>query len=301
MPNDIMEDLRDFLNDANLSAYEVNVIIALITSSKKSPPTAREISLKSSVPITRIYEVLDELCKKGLVEIIESRPKKFNALPLNEAFYNLIDYQTKENKRKIEYLHNRAKLMESDLYYLDQNILKTPTRLFWSTNFGAQSIYLAYAKFINETKDEIIFNNFVNEKTLKILPRGKIVYEPIRNAVEKGVKFKSLFNFQIDERFLTSEIKHESAEIFKKIVKIHEESFGLSTKTPGFEIKYIHQQIPTLYDIFDKKRIIFKLQNLLKTTQIFATMNVIDLDLAEKLRENFLRVWALESIGINQQ
>ena len=77
MSNDLMEDLREFLNDANLSTYEINAYIALLTSSRTNNPTAKEISSKSSVPGGRIYEVLEDLSSKGMVEIIESRPKKF--------------------------------------------------------------------------------------------------------------------------------------------------------------------------------------------------------------------------------
>ena len=80
MPNDLMEDLSNFLNDANLSTYEVNAYIALLTSSRTNSPTAKEISFKSNVPGGRIYEVLEDLSSKGMVEIIDSRPKKFRAI-----------------------------------------------------------------------------------------------------------------------------------------------------------------------------------------------------------------------------
>ena len=61
MSKTLMEDLKEFLNDANLSTYEVNAYLALLTSSKSNPPTAKEISSVSAVPSGRIYEILEDL------------------------------------------------------------------------------------------------------------------------------------------------------------------------------------------------------------------------------------------------
>lgn len=296
MSNELIEDLKDFLNDAELTSYETNAFIALIKSSKRSDPTAREISNKSDVPIGRVYEVLEDLERKGMIEIFDARPKKFRALPINDALENLISYKTNENRRKTDFLHDRARILEKELYNTNLGIQKSSVRSFWSTTFGTQSIYSTYMNYIKKTEGEILFNDFVDEKTLKLLTQGKRVYQPIREALERGVKMKHLWNFQIDKRFLTEEIQKESKEIFDQIVKLHEEVFNIFPDGKTFAIRYIHQKIPTLYDIFDKKRIVFKLQNPLKPRQIFATMNVMDPELASKLRENFLRVWSLESL-----
>lgn len=61
-------------------------------------------------------------------------------------------------------------------------------------------------------------------------------------------------------------------------------------------MKYIFQRSPTYFDIFDKKRIMFKLQNPIKPYQIFACMNVVDPNLANDLREKFLSMWTFDAI-----
>ena len=130
MSEDLMEDLKELLNDASLTTYEINAYIALLSSSKINPPTAKEISSGSNVPSGRIYEVLEDLEKKGLIEIIESRPKKYKAISLNKALSNLIDFQSKESKRKIRYLYDRAKILESELYDSDILLRKEPSKKF---------------------------------------------------------------------------------------------------------------------------------------------------------------------------
>ncbi|MBY9016918.1 MAG: TrmB family transcriptional regulator [Candidatus Lokiarchaeota archaeon] len=298
MNEDLVEDLRVFLDDVNLSTHEINVYIALLTSSRINNPTAKEISRKSEVPSGRIYEVLEDLKNKGMVEIIESRPKKVRAIAINKALDNLLTYQANKNKRTMDYLYDKAKLFESKLYNSEVSINKDPTRLFWATIFDTQSILSIYEKFINNAKKELLLNEFINRSTLKILRYGSAVYEPIRNAVKRGVKVKSLWSFQYNDQPLLDDNEAEIFKEFKKILKLLEELYGLSTELDGFDIKYVHKRIPTLYDIIDNKRVMFKLLNPVKPTQVFTCINVQDPKLAEELRNKFLDIWVFEAKGV---
>ena len=296
MSKDLMEDLKEFLNDATLSTYEINAYTTLLISSKSNPPTAREISYESNVPSGRIYEVLEDLKNKGLIEIIESRPKKYKALSLNKALDNLINFQSNENKRKIDHLYDRAKILESALYNSDVLVQKEPSKIFWSTAFGTKSILSLYVKYINEAREEIIFNEFINKSTIKVLPHARLIYDPLKRAVDRGIKVRDLWSFEYDERPVTEQQKEEKAKTFNEIRKLQEDLYGLSTDMPGFEMKYIYHRTPTYFDIFDRKRIIFKLQNPLKPYQIFACMNVVDPSLAEDLRNKFFSMWTFEAL-----
>ena len=86
--------------------------------------------------------------------------------------------------------------------------------------------------------------------------------------------------------------------MFKKICEVQEDLYNLSSNLPGFQMKYIFQRTTTYFDIFDKRRVVFKLQNPLKPYQIFASMNVIDPNLAEDLRTKFLQMWRFEAFEI---
>ncbi len=296
MSDNLIDNLSEFLINANLSTYEINAFITLLKSSKYDGIPAKEISLKSNVPSGRIYEVLDDLNDKGMVEIIESRPKKFKSLTLNKALENLIQHQTAENKRKEAFLVQQAKLIEANLYESETSIKKEPLKIFWSTAFEYQSIVSLYKKFCYDSKHEILINSFINENTTKIIPYGKDIFEPYKRALDRGVRIKYLWSFEHDGRPLSDEQESHNAELFVKITQILEEYYQLSVERPNFEMKYIYKKTPTYYDISDKQRIIFKLQNPVKPYQIFASMYVMDPDLAEKLRIKYLNVWNLEAI-----
>ena len=242
MSNGLMEELKEFFNDINLSTYEANAYIALLTASRTNSLTAKEISSKSNVPSGRIYDVLEELSNKGMVEVIESRPKKYRTISINRALDNLLKFKSQENKKKIDYLYDRAKILESEIYDSELFMIKEPTRLFWSTTFGTYSILSNYVKFIDESETELLFNDFVSKDTIKILKYGKVLCEAIGNAVDRGVKVKNLWSFQYDDRPLTKENKNEASEEFKKIVETHKELYGLPNDLDGYEIKYVHKK-----------------------------------------------------------
>ena len=60
-------------------------------------------------------------------------------------------------------------------------------------------------------------------------------------------------------------------------------------------MKFIFKRIPTSFDIFDRKRIIFKIQDPLRSSRIFSCMNVIDPILVNQLRDKFLNIWTFEA------
>jgi sugar-specific transcriptional regulator TrmB len=299
MSNNIIDDLIEFLKAANLTTYEINAFITLLQSADYL--TARTISSKSSVPSGRVYEILDDLHQKGMISIIESRPKKFKSLPLNRAFYNLLSYQTEENRRKTAFLFNQAKILEKSVFQEEIQFKAEPTKLFWSTAYGTQSIMTLYQKYCNEAQNELIFNNFINKNTLKILNYAHKLYEPIKNALDRGLKAKFLWSFEHDDRPLSNEVKKKNLALFTNIVKKHEELFQITPKTHDVEMKILNHKLYTYYDIIDKQRILFKLRNPLKPHQIFACMNVLDLNLAKELREKFYNIWTFEAHDLNNK
>jgi sugar-specific transcriptional regulator TrmB len=74
--------VMEYLRRAGLTAYESEAYLALL---QKQELTAEEISKMTSIPITRVYGTLEQLMQKGFARIVESRPKKFNAIAPDEA------------------------------------------------------------------------------------------------------------------------------------------------------------------------------------------------------------------------
>lgn len=70
------------LQNLGLKEYEARIFLAL---TQLSTGTAKEIDEISEVPRTRVYDAVQVLESKGLVEVQHSNPKQFRAVSIEEA------------------------------------------------------------------------------------------------------------------------------------------------------------------------------------------------------------------------
>ena len=80
----------DLLRKLGLNKYESEAYVAL---ARQGSASAFEISKISGVPFGRIYDSLNVLVMKGLVEVVPSKPKKYKAVNPESALNGLIDEQ----------------------------------------------------------------------------------------------------------------------------------------------------------------------------------------------------------------
>ncbi|MFX1457677.1 MAG: TrmB family transcriptional regulator [Promethearchaeota archaeon] len=293
MSQKLTHELEEFLRNSNLSTYEIRAYLTLL---KSSILTARSISEKCSVPTGRIYEVLESLNKKGMIEIQDSRPKIYKAITFNTAADNLITHIKNDEQRKITFLINQAKELESKINNSESFATQPSSKIFWSTAYGWRSIFDLYIKKFNTLKENLFMTGFLNENTLKVIPQAKIFYIGILNALNRGIHVKYLWCFEFDERTLSNEQKSFNESLFEKLTETLENLFRLSPKINGFEMGFIHKKIPTYFDIFDNNRVLIKLQNPLKPWQIFACLNILDPFLANELTKKYENIWLFEAI-----
>ena len=78
----IGENVRQVLRGIGLNAYETDAYVVLLGTGQM---TAMEISKKTNVPYSKIYEVLNSLKDKGWIKSVESRPSKYYPIPPLEA------------------------------------------------------------------------------------------------------------------------------------------------------------------------------------------------------------------------
>ncbi len=76
----------DLLQDLGLKEYEARCFLAL---TQVSAATAKEISDRSEVPRTRVYDAVRVLEAEGLVEVQHSSPQQFRAVSIDEAVSTL--------------------------------------------------------------------------------------------------------------------------------------------------------------------------------------------------------------------
>lgn len=95
------EEILKTLQYFGLSEYESRVYVALVSL---GPSKAGAISREAGVPQSKIYNILDGLIGKQLVEVFEGRPKEFKAIAPETIFKNFV----KEKEEEFKSLRERA-------------------------------------------------------------------------------------------------------------------------------------------------------------------------------------------------
>ncbi|MGE5702781.1 MAG: TrmB family transcriptional regulator [Clostridia bacterium] len=109
-----MEDIYRELQKLGFSQYESKAYVGLL---KNSPITGYEISKRSGVPRSMIYEVLGKLLDKGAVYIVPSDPVTYAPLPAKE----LISRQRNTFEQSFLYLEKSLTALESEQ---DVNVIR---------------------------------------------------------------------------------------------------------------------------------------------------------------------------------
>lgn len=95
------QDAVTSLQRLGLSSYESRVFVAL---QRLGTGTAEDVSDVSEVPRSQVYGAADDLAERGLIEVIESSPKRYRPVSLDAAREQLAARLEREQERAFESL-----------------------------------------------------------------------------------------------------------------------------------------------------------------------------------------------------
>lgn len=145
--------LVEILKNFGLSEYEARALVALIS---KGTLTAKEVSEISGIPRTSVYDVMDSLITKGLVESF-GKPRKFKALSVSDII-SVLSRRVNEN---IEVLKRELPKLQAE----EIDIIKV---------YRGEIVLEKLKELVENAKMEIIgILSHVPEKVAKILRGAK--------------------------------------------------------------------------------------------------------------------------------
>jgi sugar-specific transcriptional regulator TrmB len=130
------------LEGFGLSTYAARTFVALASL---GTGTARDVSQVSEVPRTRVYDAVDELRERGLVDVQQSSPKTFWAISPGTA--------SRTFRRDLEH---RTDLLESALSELDPEQRRVEQRGVWTVE-GQVAVTERVVAFIENAEEEIVY------------------------------------------------------------------------------------------------------------------------------------------------
>ncbi|MFX0070778.1 MAG: TrmB family transcriptional regulator [Candidatus Hermodarchaeota archaeon] len=259
------------LEEFGLSVYESKVFKTLLSLGISE---AREISNQSQVPFGRIYDVLNSLESKGLIEKQQTRPTKYVANDPKVAIKLLIN----NKKNQLDKLINQASSLENQL----NKIYKKPTKdsLFWSVEIGNERVHdrLNYLIEANET----IFSYFeISDIDLQLKEFELLKILPIYSElIERGVVIRILLGY------LNQNELNAFTQIIKKLYKAFNKEINDS-----FQIKTIESYISNSFDIIDSEKTLLKIRNPAKPNEYLASIYFWHSYFAKELIDRFQRLW----------
>ena len=133
--------------------------------------TARDVSQVSDVPRTRVYDAIDELHDRGLVDIQQSSPKQFWAISAETV------------SRSFEHeLQSRTELLRTALSELEPAERRAEQRGVWTVD-GQPAITERVRKFFESAEEEIVYMTVEDILTEDLI-------EGLGEAADRGVTIK---------------------------------------------------------------------------------------------------------------
>ncbi|MBO8180411.1 MAG: TrmB family transcriptional regulator [Archaeoglobus sp.] len=146
-------ELLEVLKSFGLSDYEAKALVALLS---KGTLTAKEVSEISGIPRTSVYDVMDSLVSKGLVESF-GKPKKFKALSAKD----IIAVLSSGVNRNLEYLKRELPKVEAE----EVDVIRV---------YRGEMVLEKLMEFVEEAKNEIIgVISYIPDTLAEILKKAR--------------------------------------------------------------------------------------------------------------------------------
>jgi len=264
-----------FINELGLSNYETEAYLKVV---ELGIAEASVICKQTRIPFGRVYQELNSLAAKGLIEVQNTRPKRYMARKPRLAFKTLLQ-QKRENMEK-----QLLKTIEATLQIEEIISKKIHARLqertFWTTAVGIEEAAEMIRLNCEEAEKEICsvildYESQNDECEFKDSEYNLILNEVIK-ATERGVKIKAILN----EEFIVPELEYlNELGVKEKIID-------------KVEIRVMKKAAPSYFEVIDCERVVLEVVNPKNPAQILAMTKIWDAKLARELREKFEDLWS---------
>ena len=266
-------EVKRLLKELGLSNYEAEAYLKVV---EVGVAEAGEICKKTKIPFGRVYQVLNSLAAKGLIEVQNTRPKRYTARKTRLAFKTLLQQKRENMEKQLQKTIEAASQIEE---IISKKIPTAPKeRTFWTTAVGVEEAIEMLRSNFEEAKKEICIilqHAYPDEECNYKDSEATIPKEAIK-AAERGVKIKVLLN----EELIIPKIEYMKECGMKE--KIMDE----------VEIRAVKKAIPTYFEVIDGEKVVLKVNNPKNPAQILAMTKIWDVKLAKEIREKFEEMWS---------
>ena len=275
MPESNVDDLSPILKEMGLSTYESRVWETLL---RRGQADAQTLTREADVPFGRIYEVLNALIRKKIVEVQNTRPKLYRPRRTKEVLDRLVDSKKREMQAGLRRLEEAAEKVKRQFEHIDKILPKD--EVFVSVALDDQEIEDLGREAIYSAENEILVT---------------------KNPVD--VPQKLLRSFDENTRLLAEKASHGvSVKImFAESVSRSIKTFGsMKEKTgDGFQVRFFPGTI-NRFSVIDRKYVLYHITDPYEPETGIALIQLFSKKLAEHMRQIFLNCWR-NSASVQEQ
>lgn len=197
--------LTENLRTIGLTSYESEAYIALL---QRRELTAEEIAKITSVPITRVYGTLEQLIQKGFARVIQSRPKRFHAIPPEEAKRTYLTQMRRNFETNLLTIEETMRHMQRQLepIYVESHLEVKAEELLEPLE-DLKVMEKKTSEYVQRASNEIL----ISTALFSWLPKLKI---QLRNALGRGVSVRILMQLaETSERRHLDDLRNLGAQV----------------------------------------------------------------------------------------
>jgi sugar-specific transcriptional regulator TrmB len=177
-----------------LSSYAARTFVALASL---GTGTARDVSQVSAVPRTRVYDAVDELHDRGLVDIQQSSPKQFWAISAETAiriFEREFQNRTASLRTALDELESVERQGEQrGVWTVDGQSVITERVLEFFANAEEEIVYMTVGDLLTDDLIEALGEASDRGVSIKLAGVSADVQERVQDAIPDATTFESLW------------------------------------------------------------------------------------------------------------
>jgi sugar-specific transcriptional regulator TrmB len=263
------------LANIGLNKYERSVYWTLL---KKGDLEASKLSQLSRVPIGKIYEILRDLNKYGLVEIQPSRPRKYRTVDPKIAFELMYKRREEEALNELKLLRETFAEIERQLSNGDSP--KHVETIFWPDKFHD-----------NELKEMV--NSFFEDIEHEICVVTPLKYKPgVSEQYDDSMSVFSKAYLNLAQRGIHVKIIDSYSQLLPSIKELIHSIEDESVKSNLQKFMKI-RILETTHDfvIFDSKTLFLDIENQINTGTSLGMTQIHDESYTKRFKAKFDDLW----------
>ncbi len=175
----VEENIKEAMKSLGFTDYNVIILLTLLRDGEMD---ARVLSEKTKVPYSRIYEVLNDMIKKGILMKIDGRPSTYVANPPQEMLKNLKQRMNQDFQENSEVVNDYLTQLYSPektnveipltLYFGEKANLRRFKNVVKNTSRNLILVMEEFEKFIPQIQDELNYLKVTSVQIQVILPEN---------------------------------------------------------------------------------------------------------------------------------